>query len=893
MRSLILALLISSGGHSFLISPTHTYQFVPAAARKLGRRRVALFAVSRSQGFSDDSREFPTMRLVGESLERRTYIYEATLKSPLGIKLAESPLEKEEGGNSNCVVVCEVDPSSSAGAAGVRPGDRLVATGANWGGGMWTTTTVDGVTAAVQSRLRLYGQVLIRFERPFDNADEVSWRSVVSETSVVELRKPLGITLEERGEGSERSVHVKALDPLGAAAASGKIAVGDRVMSVSASVGDGMWEARSIDGFVSAVATRLSGPVRLKVEKKVRVGSWQGYEGSGEGLGTPLGLLEQLTELDASTESTRAVLLERCCALVYRYGAEKGGALKVAQVAETILSRKVKPNNKFTNMAMVGLLRHQEQSQAVALYDACVAAGVVPNLQVSTTLARALTRDKKAPRWPSKSPEPEKRLTDAMAKLQKLKVVPDTYFLNQVLRCYMSHGLVREAEDVFYRVMKAGGASAKEEKARPCAPDVASFNIMINGYAALGLASKAKTCFDDLASLAEAYSSKELQPDKFSYTGLVKALVKSGDLSSAMEVVSSQACTEGGADVFLYNTLVGGLCRQLMWREAEALVNQMKTLTPNLQPNYDTYAVLVPCLTRALHPELAVLKIEEMKALGVPLDTVMYTQLITAFARLGDPVGALGLLKEMRSQGLAPSLRAYTAAMDACLRSGNPDTALALSAEMKKSTGVDDVVYSMMVKAYGLKGEVRKAALLVASMQREFTQDPVANRSVRPTKVVYNALLSEATKAQAFAIALGTLDEILLIGRPDEASYEALASEPKDRDRKGAGERSAFLFQAVRRVAEMTWDTGFGTSVRMTGSLYSTCLTVALAEGTPEATEQATALISARRRGEVRVRQRDERICVAAERAWERRLGRVFEGAEWEVVKLFDSSEAS
>ena len=79
-----------------------------------------------------------------------------------------------------------------------------------------------------------------------------------------------------------------------------------------------MWEARSIDGFVSAVATRLSGPVRLKVEKKVRVGSWQGYEGSGEGLGTPLGLLEQLTELDASTESTRAVLLERCCALVYR-----------------------------------------------------------------------------------------------------------------------------------------------------------------------------------------------------------------------------------------------------------------------------------------------------------------------------------------------------------------------------------------------------------------------------------------------------------------------------------------------------------------------------------------------------------------------------------------------
>jgi predicted nucleic acid-binding Zn ribbon protein len=38
-----------------------------------------------------------------------------------------------------------------------------------------------------------------------------------------------------------------------------------------------------------------------------------------------------------------------------------------------------------------------------------------------------------------------------------------------------------QAEDVFYRALKAGGASAKEELARTCAPTKASWNIMLDG----------------------------------------------------------------------------------------------------------------------------------------------------------------------------------------------------------------------------------------------------------------------------------------------------------------------------------------------------------------------------------------------------------------------------
>ena len=178
-----------------------------------------------------ESRQSTKMRLVGEDLERRTYTYEARLASPLGIKLSQEPLldgdsRSNVGRATTRVVVCDVMPGGSAAEAGVRPGDRIVATGASWGGGMWESSTVDGVTSSVATKVRMFGEVRLRFERPFDGADEVTWRSVVSESFTVELEKPLGITLEERGTGEERGVFVKAVNPGGNAQASGKVAPG-------------------------------------------------------------------------------------------------------------------------------------------------------------------------------------------------------------------------------------------------------------------------------------------------------------------------------------------------------------------------------------------------------------------------------------------------------------------------------------------------------------------------------------------------------------------------------------------------------------------------------------------------------------------------------------------
>ncbi len=85
---------------------------------------------------------------------------------------------------------------------------------------------------------------------------------------------------------------------------------------------------------VSAVATRVwSQTVRLSLQRRVSVGAWadpldapgalSADAGRGDGvdlagLGSAVETLEQLRALDVTATSTKAVLLERCCALMIR-----------------------------------------------------------------------------------------------------------------------------------------------------------------------------------------------------------------------------------------------------------------------------------------------------------------------------------------------------------------------------------------------------------------------------------------------------------------------------------------------------------------------------------------------------------------------------------------------
>lgn len=82
---------------------------------------------------------------------------------------------------------------------------------------------------------------------------------------VVELRRPLGVVLEEDEDGN---VYVDAVAPKGNAARTGMVKEGDIVTMVSATFGDQMWSCRGVGltRVLAAIRVRAGPNVKLALE---------------------------------------------------------------------------------------------------------------------------------------------------------------------------------------------------------------------------------------------------------------------------------------------------------------------------------------------------------------------------------------------------------------------------------------------------------------------------------------------------------------------------------------------------------------------------------------------------------------------------------------------------
>lgn len=90
-------------------------------------------------------------------------------------------------------------------------------------------------------------------------------RKASAEDRMVELRKPLGLELDEDKEGN---VFVKSIEKNGRADKAGVVFVGDRVAMVSATFGDDLWSCRGVGltRVLSCIKVRNTKPVTLVLE---------------------------------------------------------------------------------------------------------------------------------------------------------------------------------------------------------------------------------------------------------------------------------------------------------------------------------------------------------------------------------------------------------------------------------------------------------------------------------------------------------------------------------------------------------------------------------------------------------------------------------------------------
>ena len=292
---------VLSGGLQMIMPGGSGFEEAEEVAKRLFRLKTA---VQRDDGkFDGNKRTAAATNRGGDQDDNgEKIVVEIELQRPLGFAL------KEVAGYG--IYVDSVMAGGSAEKMGVQRGDRVLATSATVGGGMWEKSTMDGVLSALHSGTLFSNTVRIRFERDPVLASIVGF-SAESSTSRVDLSRallsverarlrvqqtttetfevalplpgkeksflrgespfngqlPYGVRLAEDDEG----VYVAHIAPLGTAADSRLLRVGDRIVATQGSTGEKLWPKKTLSGILSATNTRLSSSITFQIERKVQL----------------------------------------------------------------------------------------------------------------------------------------------------------------------------------------------------------------------------------------------------------------------------------------------------------------------------------------------------------------------------------------------------------------------------------------------------------------------------------------------------------------------------------------------------------------------------------------------------------------------------------------------
>ena len=116
------------------------FEEAESVAERIYRRSVRDNDASAKKSESADKAD--TLKPDPTEADDRKTIFELELARPLGLIL------KEVSGHG---VFIEALTNGSAASAGVRRGDRIVATGSTFGNMMWEKSSLDGILASVNS----------------------------------------------------------------------------------------------------------------------------------------------------------------------------------------------------------------------------------------------------------------------------------------------------------------------------------------------------------------------------------------------------------------------------------------------------------------------------------------------------------------------------------------------------------------------------------------------------------------------------------------------------------------------------------------------------------------------------------------------------------------------
>lgn len=634
----------------------------------------------------------------------------------------------------------------------------------------------------------------------------------------VSLPKPLGVSLAERKElsGPARVV-VAAVDSDGAA--SGLLHVGDVVVGLSEH------PAQNLQHLVKDIRAVKSENVTLVLERDVeeegkaeervvenrdedrgempKVVSDDIYVHEDKAVGNMLAVYLREKREGSGGEYARKELLGVSGGIVRSYGKRGSrGEELIFSLLHRLKRAQVPLDHKFYNVVMWSLIAAGAAEKVERVFEEVER----PNVECFTTLVKALSM--------------MKRPDDAMGLLKRMRkegVKPNIRTYNALIASCVKGGKLEKARSLFSEMLV--------DEIRP---NAVSWNIIINWHVQQKRGSRrlqgALKAFADM-------KASGVSPNEITFTTIMKAYAKSGLLNKAEEVFAEMKLRlPTKLDTGVYNTLLVAYAARLDWRRCLELLDEMDgfyipdplspitgsgswgvkegvpshsssfsrrrpwlldgSRTDGFSTNADglhrrpspwdkdvqclpdalSFSLAVKACASAGRPDKAQEIFEEMMERGFfPPPGQAVVSLMRGYAKAGMLKECFSTLKNLKKWGIFPEQRMLSSLMHGCLVAGQPSLGLSVYSKLKGlENGADIVTQTLLVKAYGMLGEMDKMLDVMKGL-RNMEGGEGAN------VVTFNALIECSLKAGRMDLALEALDEMLSAGiSMNRNTFEAL-----------------------------------------------------------------------------------------------------------------------
>ncbi|KAK7256484.1 hypothetical protein RIF29_29935 [Crotalaria pallida] len=330
-------------------------------------------------------------------------------------------------------------------------------------------------------------------------------------------------------------------------------------------------------------------------------------------------------------------------------------------------------------------------------------------------------------------------------------------FFNSLIRSYGEAGLFKESMKLF-QIMKSVGVSRS----------VVTFNSILLILLRRGRTTMAKEVYDEMLG------TYGVTPDVYTYNTLIRGFCKNSMVDEGFRFFKEMTSVDCNPDVVTYNTLVDGLCRAGKVDIAHNLVKGMSKKCEDLNPNVVTYTTLIRgyCMKQEVDEALAIL--EEMTGRGLKPNIITYNTLLKGLCEAKKLDKMKDVLEEMIGEsGFSPDTCTFNTLIHAHSCAGNLAEALKVFENMKElQVPADSASYSVLIRCLCQKGEYDTAERLFDEL---FEKEILLNNfGSKPLAASYSPIFQYLCEHGKANKAERVLRQLMRRGTQDALSYKAV-----------------------------------------------------------------------------------------------------------------------